>query len=479
MAGIDSYVYEKNPPLVDYPLEALMMAFMLDASSNAEDIKEECETHIPIPSFTVDEFYETQGEYGRIPAINRINQGFAILNHADHTNINVWGVGSGAMTLSDIDSLTNGSEQSVMYSIGCYSAAIEYDCCAERFLNNPTGGGVSYIGNSRYGWYVEGDATKLGGDLDEEFYISLFSRGLYNLGKAHADAKDQWVDDTGGLFIGPYYKYTILELNLLGDPEMPIWTDSISETDATHLGTIPLGASEFTVTVTETDGTPIEGALVCCMMDDFSVYEKGYTDTSGEATIVVSPVHDGTMWVTASKHNYFPYEGFATVAGQDTTAPATVTDLIAVAGSTGEVYLTWTAPGDDGTTGIASQYDIRYVPQANGPIDSESKWLGATQVTGEPTPSVAGTPESMTVGGLVPGSSYYFALKTADEVPNWSGLSNSPLEMAGQDEYTLTVNTVGNGAVVKDPDQSTYVYNTIVQLTAQIPAGALATGLVT
>ena len=346
--------YEKNPPLVDYPLEALMMAFMLDETNNAEDIKEECEAHIPIPPFTVDEFYESQGEVGVSQAKARINQGFGILNHADHTNYYIWGVGSGVMTLSDIDSLTNGGEQSVMYSIGCYSAAIEYDCCAERFLNNPTGGGVSYIGNSRYGWYVDGDATMLGGDLDEEFYISLFSRGLYNLGKAHADAKDQWVDDTGGLFIGPCYKYTILELNLLGDPEMPIWTDDLIETDATHLSTIPLGASDFTVTVTETDGTPIEGALVCCMMDDFSVYEKGYTDSSGEVTLAVSPVHDGMMWVTASKHNYLPYEGFATVAG-DTLTVNTVgngyVDLNPAGGSypSGTV-VTLTANADPGWT---------------------------------------------------------------------------------------------------------------------------------
>jgi Leucine-rich repeat (LRR) protein len=315
--------YEKNPPLVGYALEALMMAFMLDEyNSNAEELKEECETHIPTP-FNVDEFYQSQGEGGVSQAKARINQGFGILNHADHANYNAWGVGyyggSGVMSLSDISSLTNGDEQSVMYSIGCYSAAIEYDCCAERFLNNPSGGGVSYIGNSRYGWYVLGDATQLGGDLDEEFYISLFSRGLYNLGKAHADAKDQWADDASGPSGNPYYKYIILELNLLGDPEMPIWTDSISETDATHLSTIPLGASDFTVTVTETDGTPIEGALVCCMTDDFSVYEKGYTDASGEVTLAVSPVHDGMMWVTASKHNYLPYEGFATVAGDEYT----------------------------------------------------------------------------------------------------------------------------------------------------------------
>ncbi|UCC65347.1 MAG: hypothetical protein JSV36_10015, partial [Anaerolineae bacterium] len=35
-----------------------------------------------------------------------------------------------------------------------------------------------------------------------------------------------------------------------------------------------------------------------------------------------------------------------------------------------------------------------------------------------------------------------------------------------QDEYTLTVHTVGNGSVAKGPDQTTYHYGDMVTLTA-------------
>jgi subtilisin family serine protease len=130
------------------------------------------------------------------------------------------------------------------------------------------------------------------------------------------------------------------------------------------------------------------------------------------------------------------YEAVLAVMVTDTIPPAAVTDLAAATGSgNGEVDLTWTAPGDDGNTGQASTYDIRYVPYANGPIDTEAEWDGATQVTGEPAPAAAGTPESFTVGGLTPGASYYFVLKTADEIPNWSDLSNSPWAEAGEVPY--------------------------------------------
>jgi hypothetical protein len=84
------------------------------------------------------------------------------------------------------------------------------------------------------------------------------------------------------------------------------------------------------------------------------------------------------------------------------------------------ITLTWTAPGDDGSSGIAAQYDIRYLTE---PID-ETNWDAAIQVEDEPAPQAAGSTETFAVTGLLPNTTYYFAIKTADEVPNWSGLSN-------------------------------------------------------
>lgn len=40
-----------------------------------------------------------------------------------------------------------------------------------------------------------------------------------------------------------------------------------------------------------------------------------------------------------------------------------------------------------------------------------------------------------------------------------------------EDEYTLTINVVGSGSVAKDPDQPTYLYGTLVNLTANADGG--------
>ena len=107
----------------------------------------------------------------------------------------------------------------------------------------------------------------------------------------------------------------------------------------------------------------------------------------------------------------------------DITAPDVVNNLTATAGTDrGQASLSWTAQGDNGNSGTATTYVIKYSVSA---ITTDEQFNTATDVTGEPAPSAAGTNQSMTVSGLTPGQTYYFAMKTQDEVPNISGLSNS------------------------------------------------------
>jgi hypothetical protein len=104
----------------------------------------------------------------------------------------------------------------------------------------------------------------------------------------------------------------------------------------------------------------------------------------------------------------------------EVTPPATIANLAATASTQNQVTLTWNAPGDDGSTGTAASYDIRY----STATITDANWGSATQVTGEPAPLAAGNSQSHTVSGLSTSTTYYFAIKTADECPNWSALSN-------------------------------------------------------
>jgi PKD repeat protein len=90
------------------------------------------------------------------------------------------------------------------------------------------------------------------------------------------------------------------------------------------------------------------------------------------------------------------------------------------------VTLRWIASGDDGPYGQASAYDIRVAPEQIR-LDN---WEYATPVDGEPLPGPAGSVDSLTIDGLIPGSTYYVALRVGDECDNWSGVSpNAVLNM--------------------------------------------------
>ncbi len=104
----------------------------------------------------------------------------------------------------------------------------------------------------------------------------------------------------------------------------------------------------------------------------------------------------------------------------DTTPPADIVDLVAGSPTGTTITLTWTAPGDDGRIAKAAQYDIRYSTS----LITDSNFEQATPVTNPPLPTVGGATQTLAVGGLQSNTLYYFGIKTADEVPNWSGLSN-------------------------------------------------------
>jgi subtilisin family serine protease len=118
----------------------------------------------------------------------------------------------------------------------------------------------------------------------------------------------------------------------------------------------------------------------------------------------------------------------------DGTAPDALT-VLAVSGapSPWSLALNWTATGDDGATGRAGFYDVRY---SSAPI-TEAKWAAASRLPGEPVPAAAGTPESFTAEGLEPGTLYYFAVKVKDNTGNESALSNLATGLTPAARYAL------------------------------------------
>ncbi|MFH0775017.1 MAG: hypothetical protein V2A53_05940, partial [bacterium] len=107
---------------------------------------------------------------------------------------------------------------------------------------------------------------------------------------------------------------------------------------------------------------------------------------------------------------------------QDTTPPAPICDLSADASTPKAVFLTWTAKGDDGDTGRASFYDIRY---SLSPITEEN--FNSAEPVSFPwhlLPELSGAIDGITACNLLSDTTYYFVLKVLDEADNASSISN-------------------------------------------------------
>ena len=107
-----------------------------------------------------------------------------------------------------------------------------------------------------------------------------------------------------------------------------------------------------------------------------------------------------------------------------TLATTALAVLIAITFATrshaADLTVEWTAPGEDGVSGRAARYDLRW----SRAYITDVGFALATSVPYVPMPSPAGAIESCTISGLDAGVTYYFAIKSADAAGNWSAMSN-------------------------------------------------------
>lgn len=263
-----------------------------------------------VPSvFDITKLYQRDGNENRDTVIGAINQGMNIMNHAGHASYAVMSVGVGLLRRGTMDSLVNGDRIGYLYSIGCWPAAFDYDCIAEHFINNPDGGGMAFIGNSRYGWGSPGNPGYGFSDMfDIEFFNQIFNNNAARVGAGLAATKAVYAPRS---LVENVYRWHQYQLNILGEPEMFIWTDSLRSLSVHRPDSVPIGTSAFMVTV-ESGSVPVRGALVCLMKND-EVYQRTHTDVAGQAVFSISPSTPGHVEVTVTAQNFMPYEDSAAV----------------------------------------------------------------------------------------------------------------------------------------------------------------------
>ena len=314
---IDTFIdkvltYEKSPPTTNFARTVLSLGFDFDSSTRTEYMHEDFDDWYYWGTYNNTKVYDSHGGDHRANSLNGLNAGPNLINHSDHCNYDVIGVGciwhGWYLYNSDMVGLSNGDKLGNFYSVGCFSNAYNYnDAIGEEFVQSTGGGGTTYIGNSHYGWYNPGSTYTYSCFMDREYMESLFDLDYHYVGETLADSKNRNYpgDD--------YYKFLWCALNLNGEPELRHWMDDPVTMSAEYSALIPPGTQDFTVTV-KRGGTPVMNALVCVRKLDDGIYEYGLTGTGGARTFTISPT-DGTMEVTVTGEDLLPHEGTVIVSG--------------------------------------------------------------------------------------------------------------------------------------------------------------------
>ncbi len=312
IAEAQSYVnkiltYEKDPPR-EYLDNALLLAEILWSNpyTNQGIHKDRLEAESFPPNLYVTKLYEAMGNETRTAVMNALRNGQNLINHDGHGSTSVMGVGTGYLNYNDLDTITTNQQYGILFSLGCWTAAFDFSSIGEAFVKNIGGGGIAFVGNSSYGWGSPGNPGFGISDIfDSRFFYSLLVEENYHIGTALSMCKAHFIPYSREKNVYRWHQY---QLNLLGDPEMMVWTAIPESLIVAAPQSIPLGNSSILFAVQDKNtGTPVENALVCLMKGSES-YASGYTDASGQVFLDANPASMGNCDLTVTAHNYIPLE---------------------------------------------------------------------------------------------------------------------------------------------------------------------------
>jgi hypothetical protein len=354
------------------------------------------------PRFSLYRRYESLGNLSRTSVMELLNQGMNIVNLLSHGQYHSVSIGEDALDETDFGSLVNGPRFGFLYAVTCLSGGFDQPACmGEAWVLSPEGGGF-FLGNSRYGWNCPGSPGEGPSDYyDQSFFESVFITGFTNLGKAHADAKHEFVAESR---TDVYMRYIMYGLNLLGDPETRLWIDRPRAMEMAFARVVPTGSQTFSVKVTS-EGTPLSDALVCLSKTE-EVYLVEKTDGQGTVCFAIEPAEVGTLYVTATKSGYLPGLGEASVVTD--LPPGTPGSLRADEDFGPSAVLTWARPDDGDLIGFNIYRNTLMLPEFLSTVACSDTTYRDTSV--------------------VEGSMYYYWVSSLDSV-GWESSLSEPCSL--------------------------------------------------
>ncbi len=233
---------------------------------------------------------------------SNVNAGRGFVCYSGHGYGNGSGTSSIHFVNSNVQALTNQDKYGHVMVLACgtnlYEQTVSFGEC---WVLEEDKGSVSYWGTSDSSYWDEDDIKQ------KEIYRCQHQDLLHTLGAMYFKGLIE-VYDSGSGSAGYYFDI----YNLMGDPSADFVTRIPQTPVVTHADSAPPQEQFFQVTVT-VGGTARAGALVGITMNQ-TLLGAGYTNSSGVASVHISPSDAGSALITVTGHNLEPVQSPLTIS---------------------------------------------------------------------------------------------------------------------------------------------------------------------
>lgn len=236
-------------------------------------------------NYNFTKLYEEQGNWSGSSLKQAINAGTSYVHHVGHANSS-YVAGWYGVSNSDFSG-ANGVEHNYTFfhSQGCDCGAFDENCILEKMVTIQNFA-VAVIGNSRFGWFNEGQTEGPGAHLEREMTDAQWNERIGLLGCAISEGKSMtapWVTAPGQWEEGAL-RWNFYDMNVLGDGAVNVWLDEPMTATVDAPGQVLLGAQSITAAVSDDNGVGLKNYRCLVYMDE-EVVAMGVTDDNGVAEL--------------------------------------------------------------------------------------------------------------------------------------------------------------------------------------------------
>ncbi|MBQ8223172.1 MAG: T9SS type A sorting domain-containing protein [Bacteroidales bacterium] len=315
-----SLLYQQNPVLRDDEFRTVLMVgeFLLEdplsyGSDYLEMIIGNHDEHgyytegIP-ENYNFKKLYEKEYEWSKYALVKNINEGAGFIYHEGHAYEDaVAKLVTHEVTdelFSDVDGKTH--NYTFFHTAGCDCGNFSEDCILEKMVTI-SNYAVATIGNSKSGWFNEGQTDGPFCHLRREFVDAFWAERIPYLGLAMSEAKTQtasWVNAPGQWEEGAL-RWNYYTLNVLGDVAVKPWHENPFIPDVEYDRALIEGATSIKVKVSH-NNKPLKN-FRCSVYSSDVLIGYALTDENGIAEIELTQAAsiDGSMKLKVNGMNSY------------------------------------------------------------------------------------------------------------------------------------------------------------------------------